>query len=79
MKCRTIADHDFQPIRGGNRERCAKCKTEYPCAHACKHYDCMIERGEALPEHVTYVAPKSTAATAMPETEGEVAAAEAAP
>ena len=56
-KCKLISDHEFQPIRGGKRERCAKCSTEYPCAHACKHVDCMADRGEPMPEHITYHSP----------------------
>ena len=27
---------------------CDGCGTRFPCSHACKHYDCQIERGELV-------------------------------
>jgi hypothetical protein len=24
-----------------------------PCRHSCRHYDCLMDRGEPLPAHVT--------------------------
>ncbi len=31
-------------------QRCRICETYYPCKHACGHHDCMMERGEPLPD-----------------------------
>jgi len=50
MPCINPRDHVWVELRGGNRERCEKCRTVFPCRHACEHLDCMIERGETLPE-----------------------------
>lgn len=41
--------------RGSKRERCTNCGDVYPCAHACGHYDCIVDTGRTLPEHVTLV------------------------
>ena len=41
--CR-IRDHVWQPVRGGKFDRCAKCKTFFPCKHDCKHLDCLLTR-----------------------------------
>ncbi len=31
-----------------------KAKQDHgPCRHQCRHYDCIMDRREALPEHVT--------------------------
>lgn len=32
------------------RSRCLSCNTIFPCAHACEHWDCREERGEAKPD-----------------------------
>jgi len=39
----------WAPLRGGQRERCTACGDEYPCAHACGHYDCKLDKGLPLP------------------------------
>lgn len=39
--------------RGSTRERCVNCNDVFPCRTACKHFDCMQDRGEDLPAGVT--------------------------
>lgn len=36
--------------RTRKRSRCLSCNTIFPCAHACEHWDCREERGEAKPD-----------------------------
>lgn len=57
MKPRCV--HSWQPLRrGSKRERCKHCKVTYPCTHDCGHFDCMVDTGRKLPDHVTYIPPK---------------------
>lgn len=50
MSCIRPRDHVWVELRGGAREKCIKCRTVFPCRHDCEHFDCMIERGDKLPE-----------------------------
>jgi hypothetical protein len=47
-KCRP-GDHVDHPVQGSSRVRCVKCGDVYPCTK-CEHLDCILERGEELPE-----------------------------
>jgi hypothetical protein len=38
--------------RGGKREVCGGCQGIFPCAHACRHWDCMEVRGEAVADEL---------------------------
>lgn len=53
-RCCKPNEHDWERMRGG-RERCRKCSTTYPCLLDCQHYDCRIDKGQKLPEGVTYL------------------------
>ena len=49
-KCRP-GDHIDRPLRrGSKRVKCIKCGDSYPCSHKCEHLDCLLERGEELPD-----------------------------
>ena len=47
-KCKP-SDHVDHPVQGSKRVRCVKCGDIYPCSK-CEHLDCILERGEELPE-----------------------------
>lgn len=58
--CCRPSDHQWQPLkRGSSRERCTKCRSVFPCSHDCQHVDCRTERGQALPDWITYVRPEA--------------------
>lgn len=48
MRCR----HVWVPSKLGKFEKCSVCGTRFPCASSCTHFDCMLERGESLPDWV---------------------------
>lgn len=51
-RCKKSA-HDWQPMRGGKRERCVNCGDVYPCRTACEHVDCILDTGRELPDYVS--------------------------
>lgn len=86
IKVRCQPRHQFAPTRGADRpsimvpgemlpQKCDLCAARYPCAHACDHIDCRIERGEALPDWVTEVKSSSTSGVLGAERGDEDAAA----
>ena len=42
--------HEWKPVRGTTRERCALCHTTYPCLLDCGHFDCRMDKGQPLPD-----------------------------
>lgn len=51
-KCR-IGDHDWKKSPRGTHEICTKCGDRFPCASACGHADCRVERGDPLDDYIT--------------------------
>lgn len=51
-KCRSPSDHDWRTAKTQDHEICTKCGTRFPCRNKdCGHWDCIIVRGEELPEN----------------------------
>jgi hypothetical protein len=55
-QCR-LGDHVWELVRGGKREQCRTCETAFPCYHACQHLDCLVERGDPLPDWAACIMP----------------------
>lgn len=50
--------HDWR-VRG-SRERCELYGTVFPCPVDCRHWDCRVEKGQELPDWVTYKSEENT-------------------
>ena len=51
MRC----NHQWELMKDDKHEKCTLCSTVYPCLLNCKHWDCIVDKGQQLPEWVTYV------------------------
>lgn len=53
MPRKSCAPHKWQRAKDPRFERCAECKTWFPCRRAgCGHADCHYVRGDPVPEDV---------------------------